>query len=137
MIKLERIHILSRTEKLQPLRQLVHGILGKLECSDEHIQAIVLAVNEACMNVIQHAYHNRDDGEIIIEFYKENNELIIRIIDYADKVDMNLIKSRNLDDVRPGGLGVYFISQLMEHVEYKNLSSETGNLLEMRKHIFP
>ncbi len=136
MKKLERIHVLSNVEKLQPLRQFVQNILSDFGCSDSNVKDIVLALNEACMNVIQHAYHNIGDGEIVLEFYKDKKELVVRVIDYADKVDLNLIKSRNLDDVRPGGLGVHFISQLMDCVEYRHLPGEVGNVLEMRKQVF-
>ncbi|VAW66976.1 Serine-protein kinase RsbW [hydrothermal vent metagenome] len=136
MKKLERIHILSRAENLQSLRKFVYDFLSGLGCKDESVKEIVLAVNEACMNVIQHAYKNSDDGEIILEFYKNKNELMMRVIDYADQVDLSLIKSRNLDDIRPGGLGVHLISRLMDSVEYKHLPHESGNFLEMHKKIF-
>jgi len=141
MKRLERIHLLSKADRLQPLRVFVENMLSSMACGEADIQETVLAINEACMNVIQHAYHGDDEGEIIIEFYKNNADLIIRMIDFSENVDLAKIKSRDLDDVRPGGLGVHYISQLMDNVEYKNIFLEntqkkTGNQLEMRRKMF-
>ena len=56
-------------------------------------------------------------------------------VDFAEQVDRDTIKSRVLVDVRPGGLGVHFIHQVMDVVEYKDRDDEPGNMLEMRKTI--
>jgi len=135
MIRLERIHLLSRADKLQPLRNFVRELASQQGCCDENLDCMVMAINEACMNVIQHAYGGREDGEIIIEFWKDDCELLVRIYDFAEKVDLQAIKSRDLDEVRPGGLGVHIIHQVMDSVEYKNQPDSVGNVLEMRKQL--
>jgi len=135
MIRLERIHFLSKADKLQPLRKFVRELAVKQGCCDENLDCMVMAINEACMNVMQHAYDGKDDGEIVIEFWKDEDELLIRIFDYAEKVDLDSIRSRDLEDVRPGGLGVHIIHQVMDSVEYKNQPGITGNVLEMRKQL--
>jgi len=135
MIRLERIHLLSRADKLQPLRQFVRELASQQGCCDENLDCMVMAINEACMNVIQHAYGGREDGEIIVEFWKDDGELLIRIYDFAEKVELQSIKSRDLNEVRPGGLGVHIIHQVMDSVEYKNQTDAVGNVLEMRKQL--
>ena len=135
MIRLERIHLLSRADKLQPLRNFVRELASQQGCCDENLDCMVMAINEACMNVMQHAYGGREDGEIIVEFWKDENELLVRIFDFAEKVDLHAIKSRDLDEVRPGGLGVHIIHQVMDSVEYKNHPESVGNVLEMRKQL--
>jgi len=135
MIKLERIHLLSRADRLQPLRKFVRELAIQHGCCEENLDCMVMAINEACMNVIQHAYHGRDDGEIIVEFWKDADELLIRIYEFADQVDLDSIRSRDLADVRPGGLGVHIIHQVMDSVLYKNCNEPMGNLLEMRKQL--
>jgi len=135
MIRLERIHLLSRADKLQPLRNFVRELASQQGCCDENLDCMVMAINEACMNVIQHAYGGREDGEIIVEFWKDDCELLVRIYDFAEKVDLQAIKSRDLDEVRPGGLGVHIIHQVMDSVEYKNQADSVGNVLEMRKQL--
>lgn len=132
---LQRIHFLSQPDKLKPVREAVRKLAREQGCSEENLDCMVMAINEACMNVMQHAYHQINDGEIVLEFWQESDELVIRIYDFADKVDTSTIKSRDLDDVRPGGLGVHLIHKVMDQVEYRDLPDQPGNLLEMRKRI--
>lgn len=133
MKQVERIHLLARADALQPLRHLLRDLIEKYEFTSENANNIVLAINEACMNIIQHAYCGCDDGEIIVQILEENKGLVIQIIDNAQHSDLSKIKSRDLEDVRPGGLGVHLIKKLMNKVEYKNMQGEVGNLLELHK----
>ncbi len=135
MERLERIHFLSKADKLKPVRDVVRDLAQRQGCTKENLDCMVMAINEACMNVMQHAYGDREDGEIILEFWKDTDDLVIRIYDFADKVDRSKIKSRDLDDVKPGGLGVHLIHKVMDKVEYMDTPNEQGNLLEMRKRI--
>ncbi|VAW59768.1 Serine-protein kinase RsbW [hydrothermal vent metagenome] len=135
MLRIERIHLLSRADMLKPLRKFMRQLAKKQGCSEENIECLVMAINEACMNVIQHAYNNKNNEEIIVEFYKQKNELIIKVIDFANCVDISQIKSRDLKEIRPGGLGVHIINEVMDSVEYKHGLNEKGNVLEMRKQL--
>lgn len=132
MKRLERIHLLSRADALQPVRHLLRELISKYAFNKKSINNIIIAINEACMNVIQHAYHNQEGDEIIIELYKKDESLLVRILDFAEIADLTLIKSRDLNDVRPGGLGVHLIKQLMDKVEYKNMQDDSVNVLEMQ-----
>lgn len=133
MEKISRIHFLSRADKLKPVRSAVRQLVIEQGGNEDSVDCIVMAINEACMNVIQHAYQHQDDGEVILEFWKDGGELVIRIYDFAGKVDVNNIHPRALDDIRPGGLGVHLIQKVMDTVDYKDMSENEGNLLEMRK----
>ena len=133
METLERIHFLSQANQLKPVRELVRDLADKQGCSKENLECMVMAINEACMNIIQHAYSGREDGEIVLELLKYGKELIIRIYDFAETVDKKTIKSRDLNDIRPGGLGVHLINKVMDRVEYMDGPDGIGNLLEMRK----
>ena len=135
MQRLERIHFLSRADKLKPVREAVKELAKRQGCSEENLDCMVMAINEACMNVMQHAYADDENGEIILEFWKDNDELVVRVYDFADKVDKSSIRSRDLDDVRPGGLGVHLMHEVMDKVDYLDVEDGEGNLLEMRKRI--
>jgi anti-sigma regulatory factor (Ser/Thr protein kinase) len=132
---IERIHLLSHADNLSPLRSRVGQLVQQQGCNAENLDCMVMAINEACMNVIQHAYGNNEEGEIIIDFLQGNNELIVRIYDFSETVDKNTIKSRNLNDVRPGGIGVHIINKVMDKVEYRQGLNGVGNLLELTKKI--
>ena len=133
MKQIERIHLLSRADALKPLRHILSGLIKNYEFSIESANNIIMALNEACMNIIQHAYGDQDNGEIIIDIFKLDKGMLIRVVDYATHSDISKIKSRNLDEVRPGGLGVHLIHSLVDKVEYKNLKNESGNMLELYK----
>lgn len=133
MERIERVHFLAQADKLKPLRQLMKDTASGLGCSEANLDCIVMAINEACMNIMQHAYKDNENGEIIVEIWKGYEELVIRIYDFAEKIDCNQIKSRDLDDIRPGGLGVHLIHKVMDSVDYKNIDDNFGNLLELRK----
>jgi anti-sigma regulatory factor (Ser/Thr protein kinase) len=62
----------------------------------------------------------------------DRQQLLIALRDYADTLDINEIRSRTLDDVRPGGLGVHFMQQLMDSLIYTVPEDGRGNRLEMR-----
>jgi anti-sigma regulatory factor (Ser/Thr protein kinase) len=132
---LERIHFLSRPDKLKPVRDVVRDLAQRMGCSAENIDCMVMAINEACMNVIQHAYGAQEDGEVILEFWMDGDDLVIRIHDFAETVDRKNIKSRDLDDIRPGGLGVHLIHKMMDSVDYLDGQDGIGNMLQMRKRI--
>ena len=61
--------------------------------------------------------------------------MIILIRDFADPVDISRIKPRDLDDVRPGGLGTYLISEVMDEVDFLPPPIDGGNLLRLVKKI--
>ena len=126
----------AKADQLIVLRKLIRNCLEKEGCEQDFIQRIVLAVNEACMNIIQHAYANRGTGIFRVEIYTDGKELTFCLTDFAPAVDKSIIKSRDLDDVRPGGLGVHFINELMDRVEYLETSGkDCGNILQMKKQI--
>lgn len=93
---------------------------------------ITLMVNEACMNVMQHAYDEDEQGEIMLN---NDGKLHFRLVDYAKPIDLSLVKPCVLDDLRPGGLGTHFINEIMDECDMGHLEEGKGNYLEMIKKI--
>jgi anti-sigma regulatory factor (Ser/Thr protein kinase) len=133
--QLAEIRIPSSADQLAGLRNEVKKTLEEQGFRCDIIDHMVLGVNEACMNVIQHAYGEGHPGEMILEILDVNGELIFRLTDFADTVDKSCIKSRNLDDVRPGGLGVHIINEVMDEAKFLDPPGGVGNVLEMKKNI--
>lgn len=125
----------SQPSELQAIRQLVRELMEQQGCSEQICNDAIMAVNEACMNIIQHAYCGEADGKIIIEILKDNNFIVFRLTDFGPPVDKRMCKSRDLDDVRPGGLGVHIIESVMDKMEFIEPPPATGNILELRKNI--
>lgn len=130
---LVRLEFHSRPDRLRLIRRAVNEAVLLGGCSPPIAQDIVLAVDEALQNVIRHAYQGRLDGAIILEVRRAVGErLAVTIRDYADPVDVAKIKPRDLDDVRPGGLGTHFIREVMDEVTFSTPSDGAGgNLLRM------
>jgi anti-sigma regulatory factor (Ser/Thr protein kinase) len=104
--------------------------------SHEQAGKIGLAVNEALANVIRHGYQGDIHQQIEIsmgmidEGDKKGMKIIIR--DHGLQVDPDCIKGRNLEKVRPGGLGVHIIKTVMDEVSYR-CQPEGGMELTMIK----
>lgn len=93
----------------------------------------MLAVDEACTNIIKHTYNSAIDKLIIIKatIFDDRIKFILR--DFGEKVDLSTIKSRDLNDIRPGGLGVHLIRSIMDEVIYDN-TLKIGNQLTLIKY---
>ena len=126
----------ARTENLKNLRSNLRAALAGAEFSEDVISCIVLALGEACMNIIQHAYCDGDCGDIILEVQKKESDLIFRLTDFATtKSQAEEMKSRPLDEIRPGGLGCHIINEIMDEVQLIDCASSQGNILEMKKNV--
>lgn len=135
--RLAEFHFSSRSKELRRMRCSVRGALQERGYEEAAIDDIVLALCEACANIIQHAYGKECTKEIILEIFHDDGHLMFRLRDFAAPVDVDCIKSRKLGELRPGGLGVHFIHQIMDEVIYAKCSEGKGNVLEMRKKIVP
>ncbi|MCG8325982.1 MAG: ATP-binding protein [Thiotrichales bacterium] len=132
--KLLELRFQADADRLCLIRPLVKRVAEVVGCQCELADQLVLAVNEACMNVIQHAYKG-DSGEIILEILNNKKKLLFRLKDFAAPVDLDSIHPRELDDIRPGGLGTHFIREIMDECEMGHLEDRSGNYIEMTKRI--
>lgn len=121
----------AQADRLKLLRRVVYDAAEMAGSGAEMAEKAVIAVNEACMNIIQHAYNNDPDGEIILEIINNDNTLVFQLTDFADPADINTIKPRALDDVKPGGLGTHFMNEVMDSVEYSVNEECQGNRVTM------
>ncbi|MCU7959846.1 MAG: ATP-binding protein [gamma proteobacterium symbiont of Bathyaustriella thionipta] len=117
--------------ELRAMRDQVRDALQAVVNDAEYLNAVVLALDEACSNVIRHAYPEQQAGEIVLEIERGDEQLIFRVIDFAPPCDPSKIRSRDLDDIRPGGLGVHLISSIMDEVMHQDVKN--GNILQMIK----
>jgi len=98
-----------------------------------HVQ---MAVDEACSNVIEHAYDWQEPGKINLQCDCQGQEWVVVIHDTGTPFDPALVPEPNLnaslEDIKTGGLGLYFMRQLMDQVEF-TFDAEKGNKLRMIK----
>jgi anti-sigma regulatory factor (Ser/Thr protein kinase) len=117
------------------LLHIVRSVVGQMASlrgfSEEDVQFIILAVDEACANIIRHAYKGRQDGEIIISCREREDGIEFLLADRGETADASRWPRRSLDEVRPGGLGLPLIYLVMDEVEYRH--GERGNELVLAK----
>lgn len=110
--------------------------LVKAKYSKETIECVTLAIGEACMNIIQHAYCDGDCGDIVLEIIRQDSSLVFRLTDFArNKSRADEMKSRPLDQIRPGGLGCHIINEIMDEVKLIDCGKRQGNILQMKKEV--
>lgn len=118
-----RVEVLSQPRYLAGVREMVLAVSRRLGFGESGAGHIALAIDEALANVIRHGYEGAADRPIfltIAPLVEDGAETGMRVCieDHAKKVDPSKIKSRDLEAVRPGGLGVHIIQEIMDEVEY-------------------
>lgn len=137
-----RIEMLSNPLYLSGARELVGSVARRLGFSELACGQIALAVDEALCNIIRHGYDRRPDGLIWLSLWPVHGEngspggLKIVLEDEARQIDPSAIRGRDLDDVKPGGLGVHIIREVMDEARYEKRDGH-GMKLTMVKKIGP
>ncbi len=119
------------TENIKIARAVIHTFLTFRGVFDKDIFDTELAVNEAIANIIQHTYKGDPKYVVMTLRWTDPNILEVLLRDFGPKVDVSKVKPRDLDDIRPGGLGVYIIQRIFETMEFKDVAD--GNLLYLRR----
>ena len=132
---LVQIRLHARPDRLRIVRKVVEQVAAGAGCSEASVRDIVIAIDEACQNVIRHAYSNDASGEFVLDIRQRDNHLVFNLVDFADPVDVSLVKPRDLDELRPGGLGTHFIHECMDEAGFEPPPEGAGNRLQMSKRI--
>ena len=127
------VQVPAQAELLHALRNLVREQATAYGFTSACVDNLVLAVNEACMNVIQHGYRGAA-GLLELGVSAGSDGIEFRIRDHAPPVTLDDWRPRDLEDLRPGGLGVHFIRQIMDEVAYLPTPDGAGNLLSLKKY---
>lgn len=132
------LNIESKTEQLVTVRDFVSNAAIKSGFSDEDVGKIALAVDEACTNVIKHAYRYNRSKKIKIVVTTTKDDLEIVIVDNGRHFDPTSIKNPDpkeyLSHPKRGGLGVHLMKSLMDKVEY-NIEAGKSNQVRLVKHL--
>ena len=137
-----QLQMLSDPMLLSGAREMVLWVARRSGFNELDCSQIALAVDEALCNVFRHGYDRHTDGMIWMSIWPRPatdaapGSIKIVIEDEARQVDPEGIKSRDLDDIRPGGLGVHIIKEVMDEVVYER-RPRRGMRLTMEKTISP
>lgn len=133
--RVAELRVASRSDCLRLVRAVVSEAASANGCSNECVGQIIMAVDEACQNIIRHAYGGDPSGDIVVDIRREDDHIAIYLLDFAAPVDVSKVKPRSLDEVKPGGLGTHFIQQCMDECGFVTPPDGTGNCLRMVKKI--
>jgi len=136
------------SERITSLRMkaLLENVPRVIECVSQWAQVagfdegalyeIQLAVDEACANVVDHAYEGLDAGDIEVACCLEDRCLTIRVRDWGKGFDLASVDEPDLDapleERHLGGLGLFLVKKMMDSVEFTS-DPELGNELTMCK----
>jgi len=93
---------------------------------------VQLAVDEAVVNVITHAYAGNPDGVVQMEFAIWPDRLVIQVRDWGLSFDPSSIPEPNFDRPQQRGYGMYLMRRLMDQVIYEEGTAE-GNCVTLIK----
>ena len=133
----EKKAFLVDTSSLKEVRTFCREVFEKLDIEQSLKDELVLAIAEAAQNIVKHAYKDKPDANdiMVVEVSCVNNELKIAFYDRGTPVDPEKVKHRDLNNVKPGGLGTFFIQEIMDAVEFKDGKKPWINHLVLTKQL--
>jgi serine/threonine-protein kinase RsbW len=126
----------AATRSLADVRRFVAERAQEAHMERAAVEQIKLAVDEACANVVKHAYAGADDATFDVDVDVTGERFEVRIRDRGAAFDRSAYQqpnlARSIQKRRRGGLGVHLMQRLMDSVEYR--TSPAGNEVRMVKY---
>tara|TARA_B100001123_G_C15117029_1_gene949767 strand:- start:603 stop:1061 length:459 start_codon:yes stop_codon:yes gene_type:complete len=108
------------SSSLKSIRDFARNFFDRDDLFKNHRDDLVLAIAEAAQNIVKHAYNGTQTSDKMrIEISLKENILKIDLFDKGKPAIPQDIQPRKLDDIKPGGLGTYFIKEVMDEVTFK------------------
>jgi serine/threonine-protein kinase RsbW len=135
--KEKELLIKSRTENLTTVRDFISSAIEEVNTPQDVAGDIVLAVDEACTNIIKHAYKFFPDGDINIKLRYSEKKITVKITDHGSPFSPETVPTPDLqkyfEEKRVGGLGMYLMKSLMDDVRYKSVPGKYNQVLLTKK----
>ena len=128
---------LVSTASLKEVRVFSREVFEKLKLEQDLKDELVLAIAEAAQNIVKHGYKGVDNttDRMQIKISMKDSELEIGFFDKGKAVVPGNVQHRKLDDIKPGGLGTFFIKQIMDAAVFKKDKKGWVNHLVLTKKI--
>ena len=134
---IEKKAFLVNSSSLKDVRSFCREVFEKLQIQEDLKDELVLAIAEAAQNIVKHAFKNSASPTelMVVQISCENNKLQIAFYDRGTPVDPKKVKHREIDNIKPGGLGTFFIQEIMDAVEFKDGKKPWINHLVLTKQL--
>ena len=117
-MKRRKLEFSSHTGNLALMRNFVRHFLDGFPLSERDRTLMVLGVDEACTNIIRHAYQLREDQLIALSLESQPDCVRLRLRDYGKQPIPETLRRPRVNIVKPGGLGLYLIRNAFDQVDY-------------------
>jgi len=133
----EKKDFLVNSSSLKDVRTFSRNVFDKINLPQEQKDELVLAIAEAAQNIVKHGYKGVEEtsDRMEIKISLKDDELEIGFFDKGKAVVPENIKHRKLDDIKPGGLGTFFIKEIMDAAVFKKDQKGWINHLVLTKKI--
>ena len=133
----EKKDFLVNSSSLRDVRSFSRDVFEKLKIEKELKDELVLAIAEAAQNIVKHGYKDVENttDRMEIKISLNNDQLEIGFFDKGKPVVAENVQHRKLDDIKPGGLGTFFIKQIMDGAVFKKDQKGWVNHLVLTKKI--
>ena len=132
------LKIPTQSTNLKIIRDFITDISIKAGFGESASCDIALAVDEACTNVIKHAYRGGDDKEITVKVRYDHDKIVISISDtgkgFESERDDEAAIQKRLKNLQRGGLGIYLMKRSMDEVVFDK-DAESMNSVIMTKYL--
>ena len=136
MNQISRRYPAARQENMADIRLFVEHSATELGANPDVVGELVLAVNEAVINILIHGYKDVP-GEVTIELARENSNLESRLFDSAPAFDPTSVPPPDMNpplEQRPaGGLGVHMMRSFVDELSYRRLPDGQNELIMVIK----
>lgn len=129
---IRQLEFASHPGNLACMRQFVREFMAGTKFSDAEADLIVLGIDEACTNIIRHAYKEQDCHLIALSCEQMDPDVRFRLRDYGAQHDPSKVITRPIDTVRPGGLGLHLMRKAFDEVDYHLQKEGTELVLTKR-----
>ncbi len=124
------------SSNLKEIRTFARDVFSKRNIPQELKDDLVLAITEAAQNIVKHAYKNQTTTDKMkIKILFRDSEIEIGFFDTGLPVVPENIQHRKLDDIKPGGLGTFFIKKIMDEAIFRKNKKGWVNHLVLTKKV--
>ena len=125
------------SSSLKEVRTFSRDVFEKINLPQDQKDELVLAIAEAAQNIVKHGYKDVEStaDRMEIKISLKDGNLEIGFFDKGKNVVPENVQHRKLDDIKPGGLGTFFIKQIMDNAVFKKDQKGWVNHLILTKKI--
>jgi anti-sigma regulatory factor (Ser/Thr protein kinase) len=133
----EKKDFLVSSASLKDVRAFSRDVFEKFKIDEDLREELVLAIAEAAQNIVKHAYKDfpNTQDRMVVRISCKDEVLEISFFDKGKPVEESKVKHRAIDDIKPGGLGTFFIQEIMDSIKFEAGKKPWINNLVLTKKI--